>query len=71
MYFNEIYYGNGAWGIAQAARLYFDKNPEELTDAECALLAGVPKNPARYNPLGKAGQRGGRGGTWCSSGWWT
>jgi penicillin-binding protein 2D len=53
MYFNEIYYGNGAWGIAQAARLYFDKNPEELTDAECSLLAGVPKNPGRYNPLGK------------------
>jgi len=52
MYFNEIYYGNGAWGIAQAARLYFDKNPEELTDAECSLLAGVPKNPGRYNPLG-------------------
>lgn len=54
MYFNEIYYGNGAWGIAQAARLYFDKNPEELTEAECALLAGVQKNPGRYNPLGKA-----------------
>jgi len=54
MYFNEIYYGNGAWGIAQAARIYFDKNPEDLTDAECALLAGVPKNPGRYNPLGKA-----------------
>lgn len=52
MYFNEIYYGNGAWGIGQASRLYFDKNPEELTDAECALLAGVPKNPGRYNPLG-------------------
>ena len=54
MYFNEIYYGNGAWGIAQAARLYFDKNPEELSDAECAMLAGVQKNPSRYNPLGKA-----------------
>lgn len=54
MYFNEIYYGNAAWGIAQAARIYFDKNPEDLTDAECALLAGVPKNPGRYNPLGKA-----------------
>ncbi|MEI6209766.1 MAG: PBP1A family penicillin-binding protein [Desulfuromonadales bacterium] len=54
MYFNEIYYGNGAWGIAQAARLYFDKNPEELTDAECSLLAGVQKNPGRYNPLGKS-----------------
>ncbi|MDD2582658.1 MAG: transglycosylase domain-containing protein, partial [Desulfuromonadaceae bacterium] len=53
MYFNEIYYGNGAWGIAQASRLYFDKRPEELTEAECALLAGVQKNPARYNPLGK------------------
>jgi len=53
MYFNEIYYGNGAWGVAQAARLYFDKNPEELTDSECAILAGIPKNPGRYNPLGK------------------
>ncbi len=53
MYFNEVYFGNGAWGIVQAARLYFDKYPHELTDAECALLAGVPKAPARYNPLGK------------------
>jgi penicillin-binding protein 2D len=52
MYFNQINFGNGAWGIAQAARLYFDKNPEELTDAECSLLAGVPKAPSRYNPLG-------------------
>lgn len=52
MYFNEIYFGNGAWGIAQAARLYFDKYPEELTAAECAMLAGVPKNPGRYNPRG-------------------
>ncbi len=52
MYFNEIYFGNGAWGIAQAARLYFDKNPEELTEAECSLLAGVPKAPGVYNPRG-------------------
>jgi len=60
MYFNEIYYGNGAWGIAQAARLYFDKNPEELSEAECAMLAGVQKNPARYNPLGKPAHVTGR-----------
>jgi len=60
MYFNEIYYGNGAWGIAAAARLYFDKNPEELNDAECALLAGVPKNPGRYNPAGEAASVNGR-----------
>ncbi|HPX60682.1 MAG TPA: PBP1A family penicillin-binding protein [Deltaproteobacteria bacterium] len=53
MYFNEIYFGNGAWGIAQAARVYFDKYPEQLSEAECAMLAGVPKNPGRYNPLGK------------------
>ncbi len=50
MYFNEIYYGNGAWGIAQAARLYYDKTPAQLTDDECALLAGVSKAPNRYNP---------------------
>ncbi|HEY5974453.1 MAG TPA: PBP1A family penicillin-binding protein [Geobacteraceae bacterium] len=60
MYFNEIYYGHGAWGIAQAARLYFDKNPEELTDAECAMLAGIPKNPGRYNPLGEPAKVTGR-----------
>jgi penicillin-binding protein 2D len=53
MYFNEVFFGNGAWGIVQASRLYFDKYPQELTEAECALLAGVPKAPARYNPLGK------------------
>jgi 1A family penicillin-binding protein len=52
MYFNEIYFGNGAWGVVQAARLYFDKTPEQLSEAECALLAGIPKAPARYNPFG-------------------
>ncbi len=60
MYFNQIYFGNGAWGIVQAARLYFDKNPEQLTEAECVLLAGIPKAPARYNPLGKPAQVRGR-----------
>ncbi|OPY12053.1 MAG: Penicillin-binding protein 2D [Syntrophus sp. PtaB.Bin001] len=54
MYLNEIYYGNGAWGIAQAARLYFDKSPRDLSEAECALLAGIPKAPVRYNPYGSA-----------------
>lgn len=60
MYLNEIYYGNGAWGIAQASLLYFDKTPAELTEAECALLAGVPKAPNRYNPFGKADDVGAR-----------
>ena len=52
MYFNEVYFGNGAWGIAQAARLYFDKAPQDLNEIECVLLAAVPKAPARYNPSG-------------------
>ena len=52
MYFNEVYFGNGAWGIAQAARLYFDKTPLELNQIECVLLAAVPKAPNRYNPSG-------------------
>jgi membrane carboxypeptidase/penicillin-binding protein len=52
MYFNEVYFGNGAWGIAQAARLYFDKSPQELNETECILLAAVPKAPNRYNPAG-------------------
>jgi penicillin-binding protein 2D len=60
MYLNEIYYGNGAWGIVQAARLYFDKTPEQLSEAECALLAGIPKNPSRYNPLAKSSDAGAR-----------
>lgn len=52
MYFNEVYFGNGAWGIAQAARLYFDKAPRELNENECVLLAAIPKAPNLYNPLG-------------------
>jgi 1A family penicillin-binding protein len=60
MYFNEIYYGNGAEGLVQAAMLYFNKRPEQLTPAECAQLAGVPKNPSRYNPLGKPADVAGR-----------
>ena len=60
MYFNEIYYGNGVWGLAQAARLYFDKRPEDLSELQCVLLAGLPKNPNRYNPLGKPAEVAGR-----------
>lgn len=60
MYLNEIYFGNGAWGVAQASRLYFDKTPEQLSEAECALLAGIPKNPSRYNPLAKSSEAGQR-----------
>lgn len=51
MYFNYVYFGNGSWGVQQAARLYFDKNVSDLTLAECAVLAGIPKSPNKFNPL--------------------
>jgi 1A family penicillin-binding protein len=51
IYLNEIYYGNMAYGIEAAARLYFNKSARELTLAEAALLAGLPQAPAVYDPL--------------------
>ncbi len=51
LYLNEIYYGNMAYGVEAAARAYFGKNVADLDLAECALLAGLPQAPARYNPL--------------------
>jgi 1A family penicillin-binding protein len=51
LYLNETYYGNLAYGVEAAARTYFAKSAAELDLAECALLAGLPQSPARYNPL--------------------
>lgn len=50
MYFNEIYYGNGAYGIQSAAKEYFHKNVEDLTLAESTFLAGIPRGPKIYSP---------------------
>ena len=50
MYFNQIYFGEGAYGVDAAAKTYFNKPVQELTLSECALLAGLPANPAQYNP---------------------
>lgn len=50
MYLNCIYYGAGAYGIENASQTYFNKKVEELTLAECTLLAGLPQAPSRYNP---------------------
>src|SRR3712207_7403300 len=46
-YLNTIYFGNGAYGIQQAARTYFQKGAGDLTLAESALLAGIPADPSR------------------------
>ncbi len=51
MYLSVIYFGNGAYGVKQAARLYFDKNIQDLNLQECATLAGIVKNPKKYSPF--------------------
>jgi len=51
LYLNEIYLGYGAYGIAAASLLYFNKSVHELTIAEAAFLAGLPKGPNNYNPF--------------------
>jgi len=50
LYLNHIYLGRGAYGVASAALRYFNKQVDELTLAECAMLAGLPKAPAKYAP---------------------
>ena len=48
MYANTIYFGNGCYGITQAAEGYFGKEPAQLTDAEAIYLAGMPNAPSTY-----------------------
>ena len=50
LYLNEIYLGGGSYGVAAAALNYFDKPLAELTVAEAAFLAALPKAPNNYNP---------------------
>lgn len=51
LYLNHIYFGQGAYGVQSAAMVYFGKNVEDLSLAECAMLAGIPKSPNYYSPL--------------------
>lgn len=50
-YLNTINYGQGNYGIANASRYYFNKEPIDLTLAEALILAGIPNSPAYYNPV--------------------
>jgi 1A family penicillin-binding protein len=52
MYFNQIPYGGTSYGVAAAAKTYFDKDVKDLTLAEAALLAGLPAAPTQYSPFG-------------------
>ena len=51
LYVNEIFFGLGAYGVAGAALTYFDKSVNELTVAEAAYLAALPKGPTNYHPF--------------------
>jgi len=50
LYLNQIYLGKGAYGVQAASEIYFGKDASELSIAEAALLAGLPKAPSRYSP---------------------
>jgi len=51
LYLNQIYLGQGAYGVEAAARTYFGKSAKDLDLAESAMLAGLPQAPSRYSPV--------------------
>ncbi|MBI5587116.1 MAG: PBP1A family penicillin-binding protein [Deltaproteobacteria bacterium] len=51
LYLNQIYFGNGNYGVQTASEAYFGKDVDELDIAESALLAGLPKAPSKYSPF--------------------
>ena len=51
MYLNQVYFGQGSYGVEAAARTYFGKGVSELTVRESALIAGLPRAPTNYSPF--------------------
>src|SRR5476649_2465203 len=51
VYMNQIYLGQRAYGFSSAAQIYFGKNLKDISVAEAAMLAGLPKAPSAYNPV--------------------
>lgn len=51
LYLNQIYFGQGAYGVEQAAQVYYRKPASKLTLPEMAILAGLPQAPSRYSPV--------------------
>jgi len=51
LYFNKIFFGHRAYGISAAAEIYYGKNPRQLSLAQMAMLAGIPKAPSANNPI--------------------
>ena len=57
IYMNIIYMGNSYYGVQSASKAYFGKPVSELSLAECAFLAGITNNPAKYNPFTEQGRK--------------
>lgn len=51
LYLNQIYFGEGTWGVQDAAKVYFGKNIQDISISEAALLAALPKAPTHYSPF--------------------
>lgn len=51
LYLNQIYFGHGAYGIEEAAKTYYGRSAKDLSVSQAAVLASVPKSPARINPF--------------------
>lgn len=51
LYLNTIYFGHGAYGVGEASRVYFGKEPGALDLFQCAMLAGLPQAPSAYDPI--------------------
>ncbi len=60
LYLNRIFLGQRAYGVGAASRVYFDKSPRELTLAEAALIAGLPRSPSLDNPVASVERARGR-----------
>ena len=54
LYLNQIYFGEGCYGVEAASRVYFNKSAKDLSLAEASILAGLPQAPSRYSPLNNA-----------------
>lgn len=49
LYVNCIFFGSGCYSVGDASRTYFNKEPAQMTDSECTLLAGIPNAPSVYD----------------------
>ncbi|UCG38551.1 MAG: PBP1A family penicillin-binding protein [bacterium] len=60
LYLNQVYLGEGAYGVEAASRTYFGKSVGDLSLAECAMIAGLPRSPILYSPISNPERAQGR-----------